>query len=121
MDVETGSRNVRLEQMCLVLRPAGTSRRELIGQLRPTDHDVAAQLHVQAVAKMLLQFGAVPSVIIMAGMSTVPPGVPIAIGGPPSLLTTITARAPASFARRILSRKKQTPRSIRAMLPVERE
>ena len=60
MDVEARSRNVRLEQMCLVLRPTGTSRRELIAQLCTTDHDITTKPHEQASRQLFLQLLAGP-------------------------------------------------------------
>ena len=56
MDVEPGRSNIRLEQMRLVNRPARTARRELVGQLCATDHDIAAKPQEQASRQLFLQF-----------------------------------------------------------------
>src|SRR5215210_5146284 len=53
----------------------------------------------------------------IVGWSAVP-SVPMAVGSPATLLTTRTPTAPAACAFRIFTEKKQTPRSIRAILPV---
>ena len=56
--------------------------------------------------------------IMTAGMtmSSAGPLAPMTMGGPSTLLTTTTARAPVAWMDRILSRKKQVPRSTKAML-----
>ena len=59
MNIKTGRGKVRFEQMCLIYRPARTTRRQLVCQIRPADHDIATKLHKQASVQICLQIVAV--------------------------------------------------------------